>query len=731
MNWIDFAWPAMGGACLLLAMLHVWMWSQRSSHLAYLSFAVLALAVAVISGLEWEMLRSQSVDRYALLLRWVHPVSAAFHIALVVFILFDLRAGRLWLGAAACLARLAVLLPNFTTGVNLNFHVISALQPYQVWGGEFVSRPVGVPNPWMVLAQVSAVLMLVFLADAFVSAWRKSPGPERLRALRICGSFIVFGLALSAWTAATVTGVIEAPMVFTPVFMCVVLAVSHALGQDIIRTPTLAADLAGAEANLLTTRMHMAAATRAAGIGLWSSDPTRDLITLDQRARALVGVAPGEALTPDTLLALVHPDDLTELAAVLRDARQDGREYRSEFRVRRRDGSVLWLVATGRFDECGSGELHGALLDVTEHRLDEDRFRKVINASPTAMLVVEADGRIVFASEQTERVFGYSTKQLVGMNVDALVPSSLRASHAAARGNYASDALTRRMAPNRELYGLRSDGSEVPLEIGLNPIPSDHGPQFLASITDISERRQREREAAVQRDELAHLSRVALLSELSGSLAHELNQPLTAILSNAQAAARFLARSPPDLEEVRESLVNIVESDKRAGEVIRRLRAMLRKEPPEFRQLDLNEVVLDVLRIIRSDLLNRNVETRLELAQQLPFVHGDRVQLQQVLLNLIMNGTDAMAEVTTGRVLTLRTLVLASDGVEVQVADVGRGIPEGDLERIFSPFVTTKREGMGLGLAVCTTIVEGHRGRLWSSNNAGPGATLHLVLPTG
>ena len=135
------------------------------------------------------------------------------------------------------------------------------------------------------------------------------------------------------------------------------------------------------------------------------------------------------------------------------------------------------------------------------------------------------------------------------------------------------------------------------------------------------------------------------------------------------------------------------------------------------------------MRIIRSDLLNRSVETRLELAEDLPLVHGDRVQLQQVLLNLIMNGSDAMAELNGGRILTLRTSTPTSENVEVSIGDVGRGIPEADLERIFTPFVTSKSDGMGLGLAVCTTIVEAHRGRLWASNNAGAGATLHLELP--
>ena len=238
-----------------------------------------------------------------------------------------------------------------------------------------------------------------------------------------------------------------------------------------------------------------------------------------------------------------------------------------------------------------------------------------------------------------------------------------------------------------------------------------------------------ERESALQRDELAHLSRVALLAELSGSLAHELNQPLTAILSNAQAAARFLEHVPPNLEEVRDGLANIVESDKRAGEVIRRLRALLRKERSDYGYLDINEVVLDVLRIIRSDLLNRSVEAALHLAEDLPRVYGDKVQLQQVLLNLIMNASDAMAGVSHGRELSIRTELASSDRVTVSVSDVGKGIAADDIESIFSPFVTSKQDGLGLGLAVCRTIINAHAGSLWAANNAGPGATVSFSLP--
>jgi C4-dicarboxylate-specific signal transduction histidine kinase len=287
------------------------------------------------------------------------------------------------------------------------------------------------------------------------------------------------------------------------------------------------------------------------------------------------------------------------------------------------------------------------------------------------------------------------------------------------------------MGAGRDLHGRRKDGSEVPVEIGLNPIDTPDGMAILASIIDITARRRIEAETAQQRSELTHLSRVAMLGELSGSLAHELNQPLTAILSNAQAAQRILGRGTGNLDEIREILKDIVEDDRRAGEVIKRLRTLFRKEEVRYRTLEVNDVVLDVLKLLRSDLLNRDVVVSAELAAGLPTVDGDPVQLQQVLLNLVMNGCDAMDGVPGDRRMTLRTAAAAGGEVEVSVADRGRGIPPGDLERIFEPFVSTKAEGMGLGLAVCRTIVAAHRGRLWAANNAARGASFHFTLPAG
>jgi PAS domain S-box-containing protein len=360
----------------------------------------------------------------------------------------------------------------------------------------------------------------------------------------------------------------------------------------------------------------------------------------------------------------------------------------------------------------------------------ETRFRLVVEAAPNAMIMVDPAGRITLVNAQTEAVFGYTRAELIGLPIEALIPERFQSVHPGDRGRYFASPTARAMGAGRDLYGRRKDGSEVPVEVGLNPIRSAEGVFALASVIDITERKRSEMELEQQRSELAHLSRVTMLGELSGSLAHELNQPLSAILSNAQAAQRFLAGDPSNLEEVREILKDIVEQDKRAGEVIRRLRLLLMKGEVHRQPLDLSEVLLDVLKVVRSDLLNQGVAVSTAFAADLPAVFGDRVQMQQVVLNLVMNGCDAMSGIERGRRrLTVKTAREDGVGVRVSVADQGSGIPQEKLVRVFEPFFTTKRQGMGLGLAVCRSIVEAHHGRLWAESEPGAGATFHFTIP--
>ena len=368
----------------------------------------------------------------------------------------------------------------------------------------------------------------------------------------------------------------------------------------------------------------------------------------------------------------------------------------------------------------------------SELQVGEERFRRVVEAAPNAMIMVNQEGQITLANQQAEKTFGYPREELLGRPIEMLVPERLRSGYREFRHGYLSHPQARPMGAELwELFGRRNDGSEVPVEIGLSPIHTSNGPLVLASIVDVTERKLAELEVARQRHDLAHLARVTALGELSSSLAHELTHPLTAILSNAQAAQRFLADDDVDLDEVREILNDIVTQDQRAGEVIHGLRLMLKKGELQEHcdDVDLNEVIRDIVNLMRSDLINRNVTVDIDLAQNLPAITGDRVQLQQVLLNLALNGCEAMGDYNSSE----RRLLIASQwengAVQVSVADCGSGIPEEKMQQVFERFFTTKKEGMGLGLSVCRTIIDAHRGKIWATNNTGCGATFHFSLP--
>lgn len=252
------------------------------------------------------------------------------------------------------------------------------------------------------------------------------------------------------------------------------------------------------------------------------------------------------------------------------------------------------------------------------------------------------------------------------------------------------------------------------------------GRQMVGVHIDVSERKQQDHQMQAQREQLSHLSRVAVLGELSGALAHELSQPLTAILANAQAARRSLQDG--DIDEVREIIDDIVTDNKRAAEVIRRLRALFSRGTSEGAPVDVNECVRDVIALSHSDRVARNIVAEVHLAEGLPAVWADRIQLQQVLLNLMLNACDAMSDNGPDeRYLRIGTRLTEEGDVSIDVYDRGVGI--GNVEKIFEPFFTTKRHGLGLGLAICHTIVSAHRGRLWASNNPDRGATMHIVLP--
>ena len=254
--------------------------------------------------------------------------------------------------------------------------------------------------------------------------------------------------------------------------------------------------------------------------------------------------------------------------------------------------------------------------------------------------------------------------------------------------------------------------------------------QVLGTSTDVTQRKETELELGRQRAELAHVTRISIMGELAASLAHELSQPLTAILSNAQAALRFMAAKPPDLEEVREILKEIVEDNRRASQIIHGIRALVKKEGVECVPVDIESVIDEVMMLVHSDTVLQNVQISFKCNSDLPRVRGDRVQLQQVILNLLVNAFDAVKDCPVrDRQVVVRVEREGAGMLKVRVRDRGMGLSGGTLDKIFQPFYTTRRDGLGMGLAICRSIIEAHGGRMWAESNPERGATFCFTLP--
>jgi PAS domain S-box-containing protein len=360
-------------------------------------------------------------------------------------------------------------------------------------------------------------------------------------------------------------------------------------------------------------------------------------------------------------------------------------------------------------------------------RESEARYRALVMASASMVWRANADGEGFLVCPRWQELTGQSEDE--GNNfgwVSALHPKDQERS-----ARLWKKAMELKRMYENEFQVRTRDGSYRHLHVQAVPIIAPDGAvhEWIGAATDITQERETALTVQRQRHELAHVARVNTVGELSASLAHELNQPLTAILSNAQAAQRFLDADPTSLEEVHAILRDIVQDDSRAGEVIRRVRELVKKGELEITALHLDAIVRDVVMLIHSDAILHNVNIVLQMDPGAPKVRGDKVQLQQVVLNLLLNAFQAMKDCPVNeRQVAVRT-ELDGDGVIVAVRDCGEGLKDDRLDKMFQPFYTTKQNGLGLGLAISRSIVEAHGGRLWAENNSDSGATIYFTVP--
>jgi two-component system sensor kinase FixL len=857
MSWVTLLWSMDAALCFTLAGIYLLVWCKQRQGWVYLLFSCSAVAAGVIAGFELTSMRAETTAQYGAILRWAHLPVWTLIASVVWFVRLYLRAGRPWLAWTVCGLRTLALILNFLFTPNINYREITSLRHLSWWGGETVTVPIGVPNPWTLVGQVSILLLLIFFVDATITVWRRG---DRRRALVVGGSAIVFITLSLGQSALVIWGVIESPFFISFPYLGIVAAMGYELSYDFLRAAQLAQRFQASEAALLESEARINLAANAANLGLWLWNIRDDELWATAKWRKLFGFAESEPLKFGRLLQVVHPEDRERIQQLVQHMLEHGGgEYESEYRITRPDGSTRWIAGYGgveldehgkpafargvsrditrrkiaeeelreseaRFrtvadaapvmiwmsgpdklcnffnkgwldftgrtmeQELGNGwaegvhaddlerclEVYensfdarqpftmeyrlrrndgeyrwvldtgtprfdtdgvfvgyiGSCIDMTEQKRTEEKFRLVLDGAPSAIIMVDSAGVISFANAPAATVFGYSHSELIGCNIETLIPERFRDRHPSHRKGFFSQPSNRAMGAGRDLFGRRRDGSEFPVEVGLNPIRTAQGLFVLASVIDITARKQAEREHQLQNMELARVGRVTLMGELAASLAHEVNNPIGAIVTNANAGQRLIASGKIETEELKDLLADIVADGHRAREVIQGIRNMVRKGKARRALIQIRDTIRELLRIVHADAIGREIEVTAEVDSDTGQVWGDPVQFLQVLLNLTINSFEAMTALpSNARRLAIHAGRDGNGDILVSVRDSGPGFPSGMGEQLFEAFFSTKAEGTGMGLAISRSIIKAHGGTLSGENCDGGGACFTVRLP--
>lgn len=375
-----------------------------------------------------------------------------------------------------------------------------------------------------------------------------------------------------------------------------------------------------------------------------------------------------------------------------------------------------------------AGEFH-SLQDVERALRDsEAHLRSVLETVPDAIIVIDDRGLIQSFSPAAERLFGYPARDVTGQNVKMLMPQPYRDEHDGYLERYRRTGERRIIGIGRVVLGRRADGSTFPMELAVGEINLEGRRMFTGFVRDITERQvARERLQDLQ-SELLRASRLSAMGQMASALAHELNQPLTAIINYVQATRRMVGNPNIARDRLDETMDKAVMQANRAGQIIHRMRQFLTKGETERQPESINKVLEEASALALVGAKESGVVVRMELGTDLPQVVVDRIQIQQVILNLIRNGIEAMQGVTR-RELLIATGTADSDMVQVTITDSGPGLAPEVAEQLFQPFVTTKEKGMGLGLSICRSIIDSHGGKIWAKPNPAAGVTFAFTLP--
>jgi PAS domain S-box-containing protein len=471
--------------------------------------------------------------------------------------------------------------------------------------------------------------------------------------------------------------------------------------------------------------------------GIFRTSPEGRVLVANPALAAMLGYdSPAHLLASVTDLGEQVWESPEDRSRFSRELNEKGVVKGFECRVRRRDGATLWLSLTARRVPGPDGRAayyEGFAWDVSERRRaelalaeSERRYRTLFEVTPVGLSVVGQDGHILMANSLQARLFGYESPQrMEGLFAASLIAGTDRE---LAERNYAA-LLGGNDRAEWPLTAVRRDGSMFPAEVRAVAIRGADGEVqgHLFLTRDLTKSLQDENERNQLRLELTHLSRILTVDTISTSLAHEINQPLGAVLNNAEAARTLLSRAGGDKGSLPEIVEDIIEDTRRAADVVRKVRRVLKKSDSRFERLSVNAVIEETLEFLRNSLALNNVTLRTELGPALADVRGDQIRLQQVLLNLVTNALEAMKDVSS-RTLTVRSAMAGPGEVTVSVGDSGPGVPGAHRDSVFDPFFTTKSGGLGLGLSICRSIVEEHGGRIWQAGGPDGGATFCFSL---
>lgn len=602
---VTVVWSVIGSAALLLGLMHLVRGLMDRKWGVDLLFAVTAFCFVGVVCTELLSMYASDAAEWVRWIRWCYLPVTGMIIGLVLFTRRYFGTGRPWLAATVIGLRLLILALNFFHEPTIAFDRVDSLARVNFLGETIAVAGRVQTSSWQWLGTIGTALLLIFVVDAAVSLWRRGNRDERGRAAIIGGAVVLYAGIGGLYVQLVLWGVTALPLLITPTFAIVVLAMAYELSRDALRASRLARDLQ-------ESQLRLELAADAADLGLWEWNSRSGQVWATKRARKIFALGEGVVTSVDDWLLRIHPDDVAGLRPATRDIFGHGGEQVAEFRVCPEPGGIRWVSVRGRAErgvDGGGTLMRGVLRDVSEQHRVQDETREL-------------------------------------------------------------------------------------------------------------------------RRELTHAGRVSLLGQLASALAHELSQPLGAILRNAEAAELVLGNPDPDIGELKAIIADIHRDDRRAGQVIDRLRTLLKRRQLEFQPVDIEALLQDVVGLVRSDAASRHVALELTVEPGLPAVKGDRVHLSQVFLNLIINGMDAVMELPpAAREVRVEGRRSATGAVDITVCDSGVGIPAESAPRIFEPFFTTKPAGMGIGLSVSRTIVEAHGGQISAGNAPAGGAAFRVLLP--